>query len=117
MTGFEGRFMTHVKNWAFLAVAAGVFAGVAAYHSAAHRAARSAARESDLLIRGDPADKAIQARIAAKEAAVKDLIAGRLTLVQTAAVFRTRRPGACGPGSHRLSAGRLGRRSLLPLRY
>ena len=80
--------MTHMKNWAFLAVAAGVFAGVATYHSATHRAARSAARESDLLIRGDPADKAIQARIAVKEAAVKDLIAGRMTLVQTAAVFR-----------------------------
>jgi hypothetical protein len=87
--------MTHLKSGAFLTVAAGVFASVLAYHSATHRAAAPAARESERISRADPSDRAIQARIAAKEGVVKDLIAGRTSLVQAAAVFRAL--GGMGP--------------------
>ena len=72
-------------------------------------------KASELLLPGEPE---LVARIEAKHRIAAELIAGRTSLLQAAAAFRDFDGHEVHTGSWRcLPAGRLGRRSILPVRH
>ena len=108
--------MKWMTQGACMGAAALAFVGATAYHSATHPR-RPQAGAVTKLYPAPPEDAVVRARITAKEAIAAGTrrgppvaIAGRRRLPEP------RSPGPARPDARRLSAGRLGRRSLLPLR-
>ena len=79
--------MKWMTQGACMGAAALAFVGATAYHSATHPR-RPQAGAVTKLYPAPPEDAVVKARITAKEAIARELVAGRLSLLQAAAGFR-----------------------------